>query len=72
MNNFNFDDELENIKIIDAVTSKVKGSIESVIIYPATLFAVDEEKRQIAIDRIRKELEERIKYFKKRRKVFRS
>lgn len=63
-----FDDELENIKIIDAVTSKVKGSVESVIIYPATLFAVDEEKRQIAIDRIRKELEERIKYFKKEEK----
>ena len=60
-----FDDELENIKIIDAVTSKVKGSIESVIIYPATLFAVDEEKRQEAINRIRKELEERVKYFKK-------
>ena len=60
-----FDDELENIKIIDAVTSKVKGSIESCVIYPATLFAVDDEKRKIAIERIKSELKDRIAYFDK-------
>ncbi|MBQ7276238.1 MAG: excinuclease ABC subunit UvrB [Bacilli bacterium] len=60
-----FDDELEHIKIIDAITSKVKGSVESCVIYPATLFAVDEEKMKIAIERIKAELEERIKFFDK-------
>jgi len=60
-----FDDELENIKIIDAVTAKSKGSIESCIIYPATLFAVDEEKRAIAIERIKAELAQRIEEFTK-------
>ena len=63
-----FDDELEHIKIIDAVTSKVKGSVESCVIYPATLFAIDEEKRKLAIERIKKELEERIKFFEKENK----
>ena len=59
-----FDDTLEKIKIMDVVTGKVKKVVERVTIYPATLFNVSDEKRIIAIERIKKELEERIQYFK--------
>ena len=59
-----FDDTLEKIKIMDVVTGKVKKIVERVTIYPATLFNVSDEKRIIAIERIKKELEERIQYFK--------
>ncbi len=59
-----FDDEIEKIKIIDTITLKTIQVKKAVTIYPATLFAVGEEKMQSAISRIKEELEERIEYFK--------
>ena len=59
-----FDETLEKIKIMDIVSGKVKKVLDRVTIYPATLFNVSDEKRVIALERIRKELEERIKFFK--------
>ena len=59
-----FDDEIEKIKIIDTITLKTVQVKKAVTIYPATLFAVGEEKMQSAISRIKEELEERIEYFK--------
>lgn len=64
-----FDDEIEKIRIIDVVTAKSKLIRDIVTIYPATLFAVDEEKMKIAIARIKDELAERIEYFKKENKL---
>ncbi len=58
-----FDDEIEKIKIIDTITLKTVQVKKAVTIYPATLFAVGEEKMQSAISRIKEELEERIEYF---------
>ena len=58
-----FDDEIEKIKIIDTITLKTIQVKKAVTIYPATLFAVGEEKMQSAISRIKEELEERIEYF---------
>lgn len=59
-----FDDEIEKIKIVDTITGKLVQAKKAVTIYPATLFAVGEEKMQSAIARIKEELEERVKYFK--------
>lgn len=64
-----FDDEIENIKIIDTLTGKVIGSKNIVTLYPATLFSVSDEKMKLAISRIREELKKRIEYFKKENKL---
>ena len=60
-----FDDELEKIKIFDAISGKTISEKTVITINPATLFAVGDDKLQIAISRIEQELEERIKYFEK-------
>ena len=60
-----FDDEIEKIKIIDAVTGKTINQKTVITINPATLFAVGDDKLEEAIRRIEAELEERIKFFEK-------
>ena len=60
-----FDDEIEKIKIIDAITGKTINQKTVITINPATLFAVGDEKLEEAIRRIEKELQERIEYFEK-------
>ena len=64
-----FDDEIDNIKIIDTLTGKVIGNKSIVTLYPATLFSVSDEKMKIAIERIKEELKDRIEYFKKENKL---
>ena len=64
-----FDDEIENIKIIDTLTGKAIGSKNIVTLYPATLFSDSDEKMKLAISRIREELKDRIEYFKKENKL---
>ncbi len=59
-----FDDELENIKVIDSLTFKSKKSMDSILIYPASIFNVSDEKLKEGIRRIEEELKERIQYFK--------
>ena len=58
-----FDDEIEKIREIDVVTGRAMYEKKIINIFPATLFAVGEDKLKIAIERIRKELEERVQYF---------
>ena len=58
-----FDDEIEKIKIIDMITSKVIQGKKMITISPATLFAVGESKMVEALKRIREELKDRIEYF---------
>ena len=59
-----FDDELEKIKIVDAITTKTIKVLDNVLLYPASLFNVSDDKRNEAIRRIEEELKERIQYFK--------
>ena len=59
-----FDETLEKIKVMDIISGKVKKILDRVTIYPATLFNVSDEKRTLAIERIKEELKERIKFFK--------
>ncbi len=58
-----FDDELEKIKIIESVSGKTLFTKKVITINPATLFAVNNEKLQIAISRIKEEMEMQVKHF---------
>ena len=59
-----FGDEVDRISEFDVVTGVVKQNKKSITIFPATHFVTSEDKLKIAIDRIEKELDERLKYFK--------
>jgi len=56
-----WDDEIENISIIDSVTGEVIKSVDSVAIYPAKYFVTSPEKIKNAIVTIEAELKERLK-----------
>jgi len=64
-----FDDEVEQIRTIDVVTGKSKYVHNIITIYPATLFAVSEDKLKTAIKRIRDELKEQIAFLKSENKL---
>ncbi|MEP0861052.1 MAG: excinuclease ABC subunit UvrB [Ignavibacterium sp.] len=55
-----WDNEIEKINIIDAVTGKVLSEVDSVPIYPAKYFVTDRDKMQKAIHNIELELKERL------------
>ena len=56
-------DEIERIRILDLSTMHPKANKQIVTIYPATLFSISDEKLKEGIRRIKKELDERIKFF---------
>ncbi len=58
-----FDDEIERICTFDTVTGKILTISEIITLFPATQFVMSEEKKAEALDRIRTELSERIKFF---------
>ena len=64
-----FDEEVEKIRIIDVLTGRGLAVKQAVTVYPATLFAVTDEKLKIAINRIREELTLRIEEFKNQDKL---
>ncbi len=64
-----FDDEIESIKEIDVLTGRSLYQKTLANIFPATLFAVGDEKLKIAIERIKAELVERIAYFESENKL---
>lgn len=55
-----FGDEIDKISEINSLTGNVIGSREHVAIYPASHFATSSEKIQKAVEKISKELEERL------------
>lgn len=57
-------DEVERISEVHAVTGEVKDFINHVAIYPASHYIVPKEKMQRAIEEIRLECDERVKYFR--------
>ncbi len=56
--------EIEEIKIIDPFRGKVLGRVNSVVIFPASHYVTSEDKLKRAIEEIKKELKERVEYFK--------
>ncbi|ONI37697.1 excinuclease ABC subunit B [Candidatus Epulonipiscium fishelsonii] len=64
-----FGDEIERISEIDIVTGNVTGYRDHVAIFPASHYAVSQEKMNLAIKRIDIELEERLKELRQQDKL---
>ena len=64
-----FGDEIDRISEIDTVTGHILKDKKTVSIFAASHFVTDEEKLKISIDRILKEKDERVKYFKENNKL---
>ena len=59
-----FGDEIERINEFDVLTGKTFSELSHISIYPASHFATSKERIENAIDEIKIELKERIKFFK--------
>ena len=64
-----FDDEIEAIYEIDTVTGSILNSKNSISLFAASHFVVNEEKIKKAVINIREELKERLEYFKNENKL---
>jgi excinuclease ABC subunit B len=64
-----FGDTVDSIVEFDTVTGSIVNRKNSVSIFPATHFVTSEDKLKVAIERIEKELEDRLKYFKENNKL---
>lgn len=59
-------DEIEEIKIIDPFRGKTLGKVNDIVIFPASHYVTSEDRLRFAIEEIKKELENRVEYFKSR------
>lgn len=64
-----FGDEIEKIIEFDILTGEVLGNLKHLAVFPASHYIVSEEKLNRAIDNIRVELVDRLKYFKDNNKL---
>ena len=64
-----FGDEVDRISAFDSLTGEVKGRLEHTVIFPNSHYVVDKEKQAKAIENIRAELEERVRFFKSKDKL---
>ena len=64
-----FGDEIDRISEVDTVTGHIIKDKKAAVIFAASHFVTDEEKLKISIERILKEKEERVKYFKDNNKL---
>ena len=58
-----FDDEIDRVSEINIVTGEILRSLSYAAIYPATHYAVSDDKREAALAEIEREMVERIEYF---------
>jgi len=58
-----FGDEVEKISEFDPLTGKIIVNKKTVSIFPASHFVTSDDKLKIAIERIKEEAKERLKYF---------
>lgn len=61
-----FGDQIDKIKIVNALTKTQKSETNEIIIYPAKHYIVEQNKLNLAINKIEEELKERLEYFRKR------
>ncbi len=64
-----FGDEIDRIREVDALTGEIIGDRDHVAIFPASHFVTRDEKMQIAIKNIEKELEEQLAKFEEQGKL---
>jgi excinuclease ABC subunit B len=58
-----FGDEVERISVIHPISGETIRPVEEAYIYPAKHFVTPDESIRAAVDRIRNELDDRLKYF---------
>jgi excinuclease ABC subunit B len=64
-----FGDEIDRIREVDALTGEIMGERDHIAIFPASHFVTREEKLQVAIKNIEKELEEQLAIMKEENKL---
>jgi len=64
-----FGDEVERITHIDPLTGEILRELDLVTIFPGSHYVTPREKLAVAIDKIRKESEDRVKYFESHSKL---
>ncbi|MBE6554539.1 MAG: excinuclease ABC subunit UvrB [Ruminococcaceae bacterium] len=64
-----FGDEIDRISEINIVTGEMKRQLSYAAIYPATHYAVSDEKREAALKQIEREMLERVQYFESENKL---
>ena len=64
-----FGDEVDRISEIDPLTGSINCLLDHMIIFPASHYIVPPDKMEQAIEGIKEELEERVKYFKSEDKL---
>ena len=63
-----FDDEIDRISEINVITGEVLRHLTYKAIFPATHYAVSDDKREAAISEIMEEMRERVAYFESQNK----
>lgn len=63
-----FGDTVDRISEFDTITGKILKNKRSISIFPASHFVTNDDKLKLSIERIRKECEERCKYFNEKGK----
>ena len=64
-----FGDEIDRISEVNAVTGELLRGLEFTVIFPATHYAVTDDKREEALKEIEEELEERIDFYTSQNKL---
>ena len=64
-----FGDEIESIREFDPITGNITANKKSISLFPASHFVTSPEKLKIAVENIRKELDERLSFFKANNKL---
>ena len=64
-----FGDEIDRISEIDALTGVVSKNVKNVSIFPASHFVTSDDKLKAGIERIKVELQDRLKYLKENNKL---
>ena len=64
-----FDEEIDRLSEINIVTGELIRLLSYAAVYPATHYAVSNEKKEAALSEIWREMEERVEYFKAENKL---
>ena len=64
-----FGDEVDRVSKINTVTGEVKERLSYVAIFPATHYAVSDDRREAALREIEAEMRERVEFFKSQNKL---
>ena len=64
-----FDEEIDRLSEINIVTGELIRLLSYAAVYPATHYAVSDEKKEAALSEIWREMEERVEFFKSQNKL---